>query len=77
MHRRLAGFVGDRYGLAPAEAAGAAYAVVARAVHPAFTRALFGVEPARTAQPEPSAIAADVDLAPIRAAVAATLPGAG
>jgi AcrR family transcriptional regulator len=77
MHRRLADFVGDRYGLAPAEAEGAAYAVVARAVHPAFTRALFGVEPARTAQPEPSAIAADVDLAPIRAAVAATLPGAG
>jgi AcrR family transcriptional regulator len=76
-HRRLAGFLEERYGFAPPEAEGAAYALVSRAVHPCFTQALFGVLPARTTQPEPSAIAADVDLAPIRAAVAAALPAEG
>lgn len=77
MHRRLADFLGARCGVAPADAEGAAHALVAGAVHPSFTRALFGVEPPRTARPEPAAIAADVDLAPIRAAVAAALRDAG
>lgn len=76
-HLRLADFLGTRYGFAPGEAERTAYALVARAVHPSFTRALFGVEPPRTAQPDPAAIAADVDLAPIRAAVALALPGGG
>lgn len=74
MHVRLAGFLGERYGLGPADAERAAYDVVARTVHPRFVRGLFGMEPLATDRPERAAIAADVDLAPIRAALAAALP---
>ncbi|WP_031513348.1 TetR/AcrR family transcriptional regulator [Streptomyces sp. NRRL F-5123] len=74
MHVRLAGFLGESYGLAPGEADRIAYDVVARTVHPRFLRGLFGMEPVAAERPEAATIAADVDLAPIRAALAATLP---
>jgi AcrR family transcriptional regulator len=75
MHERLAGFLGDRYGLGPADADRVAYDVVARTVHPRFLRGLFGMEPMTTERPEPATIATDVDLVPIRAALAAALAG--
>ncbi|NUS16927.1 MAG: TetR/AcrR family transcriptional regulator [Streptomyces sp.] len=72
-HRRLADFLRERYALAPADAEQAAHGVVARAVYPRFLGALFGTEPAATARPDRASVAADVDLAPIRAALAAAL----
>jgi AcrR family transcriptional regulator len=76
-HRRLADFLGRRCGLTAQDAEDAAHDVIARAVHPRLLRALFGTEPARTRQPDAATVAADVDLAPIRAALAAALAARG
>jgi hypothetical protein len=43
-------------------------------VYPRFVRALFGVEELLDERPDEASIAADLDLAPIRDAVAALLP---
>jgi hypothetical protein len=43
-------------------------------VYPRFVRALFGVEEVLNEWPDEASIAADLDLAPIRRAVAALLP---
>lgn len=76
-HRRLADHLAARYGLPPAEADAVAHELIGRTLHPRFLRALFGTEQLLTERPEKETIAADVDLAPIRAAVAAALPAAG
>lgn len=73
-HRRLADHLGLRYGLPPADCARIAHELVGRTLHPRFLRALFGTEELLERRPETEAIAADVDLVPIRAAVAALLP---
>ncbi|MGW5352950.1 TetR/AcrR family transcriptional regulator [Streptomyces sp. NPDC004031] len=73
-HARLAGFLGENCRLGPQDADRVADDLLARTVHPRFLRALFGMEQLATERPEPATIAADVDLAPIRAALAAALP---
>lgn len=73
-HERLASYLTERRGLTPEAGAAITRDLLGRTVHPAFTRALFGVEPSRDRAPDEAAIGTDVDLAPIRAAVAASLP---
>lgn len=73
-HERLAAFLRERYGLAPATAAGLAHELLGRAAYPRLVRALFGVDDLLPEWPEEASIAADLDLAPIRRAVAALLP---
>lgn len=75
-HQRLADHLGQRLGLPPADCARIAHELIGRTLHPRFLRALFGTEELLTQRPEKETIAADVDLAPIRAAVAALLPSA-
>ncbi|CAG6393694.1 TetR/AcrR family transcriptional regulator [Streptomyces cocklensis] len=75
-HQRLADHLGRRLGLPPADCARIAHELIGRTLHPRFLRALFGTEELLTQRPEKETIAADVDLAPIRAAVAALLPSA-
>jgi AcrR family transcriptional regulator len=75
-HQRLADHLGLRYGLPAADCARIAHELIGRTLHPRFVRALFGTEELLTARPEKETIAADVDLAPIRAAVAALVPPA-
>lgn len=50
------------------------YRTTHRQVYPRFVRALFGVEEPLNEWPDEASIAADLDLAPIRRAVAALLP---
>ncbi|WP_143172576.1 TetR/AcrR family transcriptional regulator [Actinacidiphila paucisporea] len=75
-HQRLADHLGLRYGLPPADSTRVAHDLIGRTLHPRFTRALFGTGQLLTERPERESIATDVDLAPIRAAVAAALPPA-
>jgi AcrR family transcriptional regulator len=76
-HRRLADHLDLRYGLPPADCTRIADELIGRTLHPRFLRALFGTEELPAERPEKETIAADVDLTPIRAAVAALLPAAG
>jgi hypothetical protein len=69
-------FLNERYRLAPATSTDIAYELLGRAVYPRLVRTLLGVEEPLKAQPEEAAIATDIDLAPIRGAVAALLPAA-
>jgi AcrR family transcriptional regulator len=71
---RLAEFLGERYGLAPPAGDEIAGELLGRALYPRLLGALLGVEDALAEPPEEAAIAADVDLAPIRCAVALLLP---
>ncbi|WP_327286874.1 TetR/AcrR family transcriptional regulator [Streptomyces sp. NBC_01198] len=73
-HQRLADHLGLRYGLPAADRTRIAHDLLGRTLHPRFLRALFGTEQLLTERPGKESIAADVDLAPIRAAVAAALP---
>lgn len=73
-HRRLAAFLTERRQLTPEAGAAITRDLLGGTVYPPFTRVLFGVDPSRDAPPEEAAIGTDVDLAPIRAAVAACLP---
>jgi AcrR family transcriptional regulator len=73
-HVRLAEFLSERYGLAAAAGGEIASDLLGRALYPRLLSALLGVEESLEAPPEEAAIAADVDLAPIRRAVAALLP---
>lgn len=75
-HQRLADHLGLQYGLPVADCARIAHELIGRTLHPRFLRALFGTEQLLTQRPEKETITADVDLAPIRAAVAALLPPA-
>lgn len=73
-HERLAAFLAERYQLAPPASTRIARELLGRTVYPRFVGALFGVEPPLDQRPDEASIAADVDLAPIRDAVAALLP---
>jgi AcrR family transcriptional regulator len=72
-HERLAAFLRERLKLGPKAATDAAYDLVGRIVHPHLPRALFGIDKVREAMPADDAIATDVDLKPIRKAVARLL----
>ncbi|KAA2266168.1 TetR/AcrR family transcriptional regulator [Solihabitans fulvus] len=71
---RLAAFLGQRCGLAPATSAAVASELLGRTVYPRLFRALTGVEALLPEKPEEATIAADIDLAPIRETAVALLP---
>jgi AcrR family transcriptional regulator len=73
-HERLAAFLIERRRLSPPTSTRIAHELLARTLYPRFVRALFGVEALRHEWPDEASIAADLDLAPIREAVAALLP---
>ncbi|MFG1808079.1 TetR/AcrR family transcriptional regulator [Streptomyces sp. NPDC049040] len=73
-HQRLADHIGEHYALPPADCTRIAHELVGHTIHPRFLRALFGTGQLITERPQKASIAADVDLAPVRAAVAAALP---
>jgi hypothetical protein len=72
-HERLTTFLSDRYQLAPAASTSIANELFGRTLYPRLVRDLLGVEDPRNNTPEPASIAADVDLGPIRDAVASLL----
>jgi AcrR family transcriptional regulator len=72
-HERLAAFLTERRGLAPQAGMGVAHELLGRAIYPRFVRALFGVEEILDEWPDEASIAADLDLTPIRGAVATLL----
>jgi len=74
-HERLAAFLAQRYELSAEESADLAEQLLGRTVYPRLIRAFFGVEPLLPDHPESRTLETDVDLAPIRRAVAALLPG--
>lgn len=73
-HVRLAAFLSERYRLAPATSTDIAYRLLGRTVYPRLFRSLLGVDEPLSKQPDEASIAADIDLAPIRDAIAALLP---
>jgi AcrR family transcriptional regulator len=73
-HERLAAFLSERRHLSPPTSTYIAHELLGRTVYPRFVRALFGVEELLNEWPDEASIAADLDLAPIRRAVAALLP---
>ncbi|MGI8868967.1 MAG: TetR/AcrR family transcriptional regulator [Mycobacteriales bacterium] len=75
-HERLAAFLSERCQLSPSTSTGIAHELLGRTVYPQFVRALFGVDEPLNEWPDEASIADDLDLAPIRRAVAALLPAA-
>jgi AcrR family transcriptional regulator len=73
-HRRLAAYLRDRYLLTEPTSADIADALLGRTIYPRLVRALLGLEELLPESPGEASIATDVDLAPIRRAVAALLP---
>lgn len=73
-HQRLAAFLSERYQLAPPASTDIARELLGRTTYPRLFRVLLGVEAPLKERPDEASIAADVDLAPIRRAVAALLP---
>jgi AcrR family transcriptional regulator len=73
-HERLGAFIAERYHLEPAAGTALARNLIAQTVYPHFVAALFGVEELRGDLPDEALIASDLDLAPIRAAIAELLP---
>ena len=74
---RLDTYLRETFGLTAEASAEAAQNLLARVIHPRFPRALFGVDPLTEAMPTDT-IRADLDLEPIRHAVAeliGSLPG--
>ncbi|MGH3322703.1 MAG: TetR/AcrR family transcriptional regulator [Streptosporangiaceae bacterium] len=76
-HERLAAFLSERCQLAPSTSTEITHDLLGRTVYPRLFRALLGVEKPLNGQPDEASIAADIDLAPIRTAVAALLPSEG
>jgi len=70
-HERLASFLGQRLQLDVETAALLASQSLSSATYPWFPRALFGLEELRDEVPDEDTITADIDLAPIRASLAA------
>jgi AcrR family transcriptional regulator len=75
-HDRLAAFLSNRYQLAPPASADIADELLGRTIYPLLVRALLGLDALLTEPPDEAAIADDLDLAPIRRAVAALLASA-
>ena len=75
--RRLADYLAEHYPLDAATALETARRLIGRAIYPQLTRALLGVDPPLPERPEEDTLADDVDLAPLRTAVASLLPPAG
>jgi AcrR family transcriptional regulator len=73
-HERLTSYMCDRYGLVSQASADIANELLGRTLYPRHVRALTGVDAPLKKQPDEAAIAADIDLAPIRGAVTALLP---
>jgi AcrR family transcriptional regulator len=73
-HERLATFLSQQRQLSVPTSTSIAHELVARTLHPRFTRALFGLEELLDEWPDQASIAADLDLTAIRDAVAALLP---
>ena len=71
---RVALFLQDRFDLPPAQSTDVAEALFCRVLHPGFTRALFGVDPAGEHWLDDEAIGPAQDLAPIRGAIAQLVP---
>lgn len=71
-HGRLSDYLATTFALSGAESADAAHRLLGRVLHPHFLRALFGVDPSSSQLGE-EAIRDDLDLAPIRRAVAELL----
>jgi AcrR family transcriptional regulator len=76
-HARLAAFLDQHYELEPHAGSDIARVLLGHTVYPQLFRALLGVEAPLKDPPEEASIATDVDLAPIRTAVAALLPPEG
>ena len=74
--RRLAEYLAGRYRLDPGAAEELARQLIGRAVYPRLIRALMGVDAPLAERPDDDAPVTGVDLAPLRAAVAALLPPA-
>jgi AcrR family transcriptional regulator len=74
-HRRLVAFLSDRYGLTSSASSDIAHVLLGRAIYPRLVGALLGVEPP-LGHADEATLGADVDLAPIRRAVAALVPPA-
>jgi AcrR family transcriptional regulator len=72
-HERLAAFLSERRRIPPATGTDIARELLGRTVYPHLFRALLGVEEPLSELPDEASIAADLDLAPIRKAVAALL----
>lgn len=73
-HERLAAFLSERYQVAPRASVEIADKLLGLTVYPRLFRALLGVGEPVNEWPDEASIAADIDLAPIREAVAALLP---
>ena len=71
-HERLSEYLATKFALSSADSEDAAQELLGRVLHPRFTRALFGVDELSSQLGEDS-IRDDLDLAPIRRAVAALL----
>jgi AcrR family transcriptional regulator len=74
-HGRLVAFLDEHYEPAPSTSSDIAHELLGRAVYPRLVGALLGVEQPLGHSDE-ATLATDVDLAPIRRAVAALLPSA-
>lgn len=73
-HQRLVAFLSEQCQLGLGASAEIAYELLGRTINPRLVRALFGVDELLTEQPDEASLADDVDLVPIRRAVAALLP---
>jgi AcrR family transcriptional regulator len=72
-HERLASFLRERLKLGPKASAEAADDLIGRITHPRLSRALFGIDKVRDEWLDEDKISADLDLKPIRKAVAMLL----
>lgn len=73
-HERLEDFLTEHCRLTRAESTEITNQLIGRTVYPRVFRALLGVDPPLPGQPDEATIAKDIDLAPIREAVAALVP---
>ena len=73
-HERLTAFLGERCRIAPPASDRIADQLLGRTVYPRLFRALLGVEEPLDEASDEASLATDIDLAPIRDAVAALLP---
>jgi hypothetical protein len=71
---RLAAFLRERLKLSGRAALGTAAELMGRVVYPRFTRALFGLDGLTAEWPDDDRLSAEIDLKPIRRAVADLVP---